>query len=307
VKNGEANHVPTNRAPPMSDVKKERRIPLSTRKPVLFWFLVAGLPLIGVAVLLIICGMVPIWMHPDKIENAGAFGDSFGFTNAIISGLALVGVIIAVILQSQELKLTREEMKASVEAQQKSEAALAEQVRYQFLAAYLNGLSTVEGFFGRKADDELGDSSAQYRYLFRQAMATNSVIHLLDRMRQLLPKLASTIPINRSAILEAFIEIHKFVARSHTKIKATASPILGDRSLVILDVVRTLLEISQSVAHDKDLASVVEPLFGEITLTHVKIMESKDTDVADEALLEIIRILDRAISQISGLDPIPLE
>lgn len=45
-----------------------------------------------------------------KIETAGLVGDSFGAVNALFSGAALVGVVIALRLQSQELRLTREEM-----------------------------------------------------------------------------------------------------------------------------------------------------------------------------------------------------
>ncbi len=41
--------------------------------------------------------------------NRGAFGDKFGFANALFSALALAGVIYSIILQQKELKETREE------------------------------------------------------------------------------------------------------------------------------------------------------------------------------------------------------
>lgn len=46
------------------------------------------------------------------IDNAerGTFGDMFGGLNALFSGCAFVGVIVAILMQSAELKLQREEL-----------------------------------------------------------------------------------------------------------------------------------------------------------------------------------------------------
>ena len=46
-----------------------------------------------------------------KIGGPGVFGDMFGFANALFSGLALGGIIVAILLQRTELKLQREELK----------------------------------------------------------------------------------------------------------------------------------------------------------------------------------------------------
>lgn len=43
-------------------------------------------------------------------KSAGEFGDIFGAANALFSSLALLGVAIAIILQSQELGLQRQEL-----------------------------------------------------------------------------------------------------------------------------------------------------------------------------------------------------
>ncbi|TWU22234.1 hypothetical protein Pla52o_32900 [Novipirellula galeiformis] len=48
-------------------------------------------------------------------ETAGEFGDMFGAANALFSGLALLGVVIAIILQSQELALQRQELRETRE------------------------------------------------------------------------------------------------------------------------------------------------------------------------------------------------
>ena len=45
------------------------------------------------------------------LKEPGQFGDMFGAVNALFSGLAFAGVVIAILLQRQELKLQRKELK----------------------------------------------------------------------------------------------------------------------------------------------------------------------------------------------------
>jgi len=45
-----------------------------------------------------------------ELGEKGTFGDMFGSVNALFSGLAFVGVIVAILLQRVELKLQREEL-----------------------------------------------------------------------------------------------------------------------------------------------------------------------------------------------------
>jgi hypothetical protein len=47
------------------------------------------------------------WYLLKDQTGRGTFGDMFGSVNAIFSGLAFVGVIYAILLQSKELKLQR--------------------------------------------------------------------------------------------------------------------------------------------------------------------------------------------------------
>lgn len=57
-------------------------------------------------------GFLPFLLSTDK-SMAGIFGDSFGFANALFSGLAFAGVIITLFRQGTELKLQQEELKAT--------------------------------------------------------------------------------------------------------------------------------------------------------------------------------------------------
>ena len=54
-------------------------------------------------------------VNPTK---PGPFGDMFGAVNAWFSGLAFAGIIVAILMQRQELKAQREEAARSTKAQQ---------------------------------------------------------------------------------------------------------------------------------------------------------------------------------------------
>jgi uncharacterized membrane protein len=63
-----------------------------------------------------------------KQDVWGQFGDFMGGTlNPILSFLALLALLLTIVMQSYELRLTRQEMELSRVAQQKTEVALADQ------------------------------------------------------------------------------------------------------------------------------------------------------------------------------------
>lgn len=79
------------------------------------------------------------------LDRPGVFGDSFGFVNALFSGLALAGVIVAIFLQRKELYEQRKqlyhqyiEVAQSVETQRESQRALASQASFNLIAEVLN-------------------------------------------------------------------------------------------------------------------------------------------------------------------------
>lgn len=115
-----------------------------------------------------------IFFLVSPMEARGQFGDMFGALNAIFSGGALVGVVIAIILQRRELelqrkelKLTREELKKSAQAQLKSERALTRQAESLRATAKLNGLSALLRHIGTMSQQGAG-------FTMSQAMANNA-------------------------------------------------------------------------------------------------------------------------------------
>ena len=61
--------------------------------------------------LFVACAWGLTWYSLGDDPKRGTFGDMFGAVNALFSGLAFIGVIFAILLQSKELKLQRKELK----------------------------------------------------------------------------------------------------------------------------------------------------------------------------------------------------
>jgi hypothetical protein len=77
-----------------------------------------GKLLLAVAVILVVIAVyarILIYLTAPGSEvslpNAGLFGDSFGMLNAAFSGLAFAGLVIAILMQREELQLQREELR----------------------------------------------------------------------------------------------------------------------------------------------------------------------------------------------------
>ena len=90
-----------------ADPEKSEELPSTVGK-------VPGLWIIGIVSFIIF----DIWLlnlvlglNKDLLGGRGTFGDAFGASNALFSGLALAGVVYAIVLQRAEIGLTREELR----------------------------------------------------------------------------------------------------------------------------------------------------------------------------------------------------
>lgn len=112
---------------------------------------------IGVWITLATVISIAIWLVFGAIifsqwgwQGLGTFGDTYGSLNTLFSGLAMVGVIAAIIMQKQELGhqreelvLGREQQERSVDAQKASEEALTKQVEMLRLSAQISAYSSL--------------------------------------------------------------------------------------------------------------------------------------------------------------------
>ena len=103
----------------------------------------------GVVGVQVVAGLM-VYGGLDDWATRGQFGDMFGFVNALFSGLAFAGVIVAILLQREELrlqrrdlKLQREELELTREELRKSADAQGAQAGLLLNSARINALSTL--------------------------------------------------------------------------------------------------------------------------------------------------------------------
>ncbi len=81
--------------------------------------------------------------EPVVPDSVGVFGDAFGALNTLFAGLAFAGVIVTLMLQQQELRLQREEIRESRKAQQGAHMALDQQALLLAFTGYLQTSSSL--------------------------------------------------------------------------------------------------------------------------------------------------------------------
>lgn len=129
-----------------------------------------------------------------KWETTGQFGDTFGVANALFSGLAFCGVIIAIILQKRELKLQREELERSTKAQAKTAQALSEQNKYARWTTMLQYLNQAAAFYQQQIDSlivkEVGpDGLTEDEMVFKERImkdhqeTVSAALHIVGKLR----------------------------------------------------------------------------------------------------------------------------
>jgi len=108
-----------------------------------------SLAVLAILLVWIFYGFVVFYTLPDWPER-GTFGDMFGAINALFSGLALAGIILAIFLQKQELELqrkelelTRQELARTAKAQEQSREALRTQAYTLNLSAQVSVYTTL--------------------------------------------------------------------------------------------------------------------------------------------------------------------
>ena len=113
-------------------------MPETTKNELVKWIW-DGTIFIAVVLVVVTFGLPLLY---GELGDAAEFGDMFGVANALFSGLAFLGVIVAILLQRKELELQRKELRSSTLAQRDSADALNRQFSIQTLAAWGRSTST---------------------------------------------------------------------------------------------------------------------------------------------------------------------
>ena len=208
--------------------------------------------LIGYATIAIAYGLVMPWVHGD-FEASGQFGDMFGAFNAVVSGIAMLGVVAAILLQREqnrmqaeelhfqrlELEETRKELRGQKEAleaqvgqqQRTSEAALMERLMadYDGLADHIAHIRHFNNSWGG------ADKGGQ---LIRKALSKDP--HFLEPSQE------------RSA--EQANESRRTVSRFFVKVRRLATAGFVPDDLVVLSLERRAVEMFLSEVDPLDSA-----------------------------------------------------
>lgn len=99
--------------------------------------------LIFAAVILFLWAGSGVVVHNLAGQELGTFGDMFGAINALFSGLAFGGVIYAILLQRNELKLQRAELQLTRQELSGSRAAQEDQVKILSKSAEVTALTVL--------------------------------------------------------------------------------------------------------------------------------------------------------------------
>ncbi|HLO55642.1 MAG TPA: hypothetical protein VK169_15220 [Saprospiraceae bacterium] len=97
----------------------------------------------------------------NRNETRGTFGDLFGGLNAIFSGFAFAGVIITILMQMKELELTRDELKKSVIAQDKSQKAINSQLKHMQSATRVESVKNIVDVYDEREDNDKKEIAKQ--------------------------------------------------------------------------------------------------------------------------------------------------
>ncbi len=139
----------------------------------LLWLVLGVLTILAAAVLTGEANLAAL------LPLAGNVGDTFGAVNALFSGLALMGVVVAIFLQRnqiqmqkddlslqrEELQLTRKELAKSAEAQVEAHRALRTEARLSLQAAVLNSANSLARVYATMCE---GHSHSEMAAGFRE-------------------------------------------------------------------------------------------------------------------------------------------
>lgn len=121
----------------------------------------AGLLAVGsVAALIVAAYAFFAWHFSAVLDKLGQFGDSFGVLTSLFTALAFAGVVATVVLQTRELRETRQELAKQAEAQREWAAAAREQLSHSRAIEALR-LRPIIKFEWRIAQGETFDTRIQ--------------------------------------------------------------------------------------------------------------------------------------------------
>ena len=101
------------------------------------------MPIIFAFIIVVSLWLLCLWLSTTYLPDwatRGQFGDLFGAVNAFFSGIAMSGIIYAILLQRKDLELQREELALQRKEMKGSRKALQAQLETQITSIEVSGL-----------------------------------------------------------------------------------------------------------------------------------------------------------------------
>lgn len=108
----------------------------------------------------LILGLLPVLIWGVD-ATAGQFGDMFGAVNSLFSGFALAGVVVAILMQKEELELQRKELVFTRAELEKSAAAQASTANTMLQQAEISRKNTLLAAYTALLQAEMQDLASR--------------------------------------------------------------------------------------------------------------------------------------------------
>ena len=175
-------------------------------------------------------------LFPNEATRQGTFGDLYGSINSLFSGLALLGVIAAIMLQQKELSLSTRELKNSARALQKQVELSADASRLQVLPELIRAQKS-------RIETIVGDNFAEFE--FSEKALKGKIENNKNRIRTL-----------QKAIVQTELSIQTL----HGLDKAEAETRLNQFDIDLKKQVAATPEFEQLLSYQTDLVQLYQKI-----------------------------------------------
>ncbi len=125
---------------------------------------------LGILLLSATYAVVILHLLPEPDEH-GTFGDLFGGLNTLFSGLAFLGLILAILLQRQELREQRKEFQQAREAHEATAKALQDQLVSAERAANVQAINLLLSTYRERAESLRNPQTARDAVRYRRSIS----------------------------------------------------------------------------------------------------------------------------------------
>ena len=150
----------------------------------------ANAKLVGGSLIIILAWLLSgliIYCIGDTWQERGTIGDMFGAINALFSGFAFVGILFALYLQrdemklqKQEIELNRSEIKKNTLIQENTQKVMSEQVIQMQITSKLNAMNTIMNYYNLQISNTHNTEEVIQKFKAKRKELIKKIDDLID-------------------------------------------------------------------------------------------------------------------------------